>query len=939
MKFEQFALLVLALFHPIAQASVIGIDFGSDWFKVSIVKPGVPLDIVLNRESKRKTDSLVTIRDGIRYFGTDAAGLSTRFPETTYPFIKNLLGLSYNDPIAVEYRALYSNNMVPEPLRNTCAFSVGKEGTVYTVEELLAMQLAHAKRQAEISGGEGVSGAVITVPAYLNHFERQSIVDAAEIAGVRLLQLMNDGTAIALNYAMTRTITDPQYHIFFDMGAGSTVATLARFTSQKVKKVQVPTIEILAVGYDKKLGGKTLDIKLQKFLAKQFMKSATGSKAQEPILNNARSMAKLLKEANRVKQILSANTETIASVEGLHEEIDFKAKVTRSELETLMGADYFKKVLEPIKRVLKEADVPLKKLDSLILVGGAVRIPSVQTALKELVGEDKIAQNVNQDEANVLGAGFRAAGISKQFKVREIKIKDIAQIPIEVIYNLEPQGSETVGKTTHTTLYTKNTTLPSKKLMNFKRTTDFSFQLAYRDTQTPILSGKVSGVADAIAKHKETAAELPKVQAQIDLTDSLLLNVESAIASFELKPVVAAKKDGGSIAENVMNFFGGKKDKKEDGKKEDGKKEDVKKDEAEQKGEKTEKESDKKDGEKKEDESKKDESKKEEGSAKKDDKKADKKADKKKNATEPASNKITTEKVKLTVELKYETLPPLTQEVKDAAKKRFAAMDEEDASRRAREEAMNNLEAYIYSTQEFLESEKLLLVSTESQREALSEKVGAAAVWLDDVGFEAATPELKEQLALVKTVRAPMYHRVQELEKRPIAVAGFRETLEKATQFVEGIRLNNTAEGHIFFGLYEESEFEAGHVLIKEAEDWLVKKEEAQAAVAAHETPAFKAKEVDARAEELISVIVRKFNKMPKKPVVKPTKAPKTTTTTATSDAAGSAETEKPAATETPVAGGEKGSEKAPVEDGSETKEDSSEKWDDGSNDQEHSEL
>ncbi|KAJ3028371.1 UNVERIFIED_CONTAM: Hypoxia up-regulated protein 1 [Siphonaria sp. JEL0065] len=884
---------------------------GFDWFKVSIVKPGVPLDIVLNRESKRKTDSLVTVREGIRYFGTDAAGLSTRFPETTYPFIKNLLGLSYNDPIAAEYRALYSNGMIPEEARNTVAFDVS--GTVYTVEELLAMQFAHAKRQAEISGGEGVSGAVVTVPPYLSHFERQAIVDAAEIAGVRLLQLMNDGTAIALNYAMTRTITDPQYHIFFDMGAGSTVATLVKFTSVKIKKVQVPHIEILATGYDKKLGGKAIDVKLQKFLAKQFMTSTTGSKAKEPILNNARSMAKLLKEANRVKQILSANTETIASVEGLHEEIDFKVKVTRAELEGLIGADYFKKLLEPIKKVLKEGDVTLTKLDSLILVGGAVRIPAVQTALKELVGEDKIAQNVNQDEANVLGAGFRAAGISKQFKVREIKIKDVAQTPIEIIYNLEPHGSETSGKATQTSLFAKNSTLPSKKLMNFKRTTDFSFQLAYNNAgkQTPIVSARVSGLADAIAKHKETAVELPKVQAQIELTDSLLLNVDHALATFELKPV---KKEAGSgsIAENVMNFFGGKKDKKDDKKGAEG---DKKEDSPEGDAEKKEETKDEKKDEKKED-------------AKKSDKKVDKKDDKMKNVTEPASNKITTEKVKLTVELKYETLSPLTQEVKEAARKRFAAMDEEDAARRAREEAMNNLEAYIYSSQEFLESNTILLVSTEEQREALSVQVGTAAVWLDDVGFEAPTAELKEKLAEVKTLRGPIYSRVQELEKRPVAIAAFRENLAKASAFIEGIRGNNTVEGHMFFGLYEESDFEAGFDLIKEAEAWLVKKEEAQAKLATHETPAFKANDVDTRAEELINVIVRKFNRMPKKPVKpKVTKSSASTTTTAA----------QANATETPVASQQESTEK-PV--GDEEKAEKSEEATDKTGDESgHSEL
>ncbi|KAJ3071597.1 Hypoxia up-regulated protein 1 [Podochytrium sp. JEL0797] len=905
MRVAKLCVLVLALVQP-TLASVIGIDFGSDWFKVAIVKSGVPLDIVLNRESKRKTESVVTVRDGIRYFGTEATALSTRFPETTYPFIKNLIGARYNDPIAVEYRATYNNHMVPEPLRNTCAFEIANDeaAVVYTVEELLAMQLAHAKRQAEISGGEGISGAVITVPAYFNQFERQAVIDAAEIAGVRLLQLMNDGTAVALNYAMTRTITEPQYHLFFDMGAGSTSATLVRYTSTKVKKVQVPTIEILAVGYDKTLGGKSIDTKLQKYLAKQFMKQHPNT--QQPIVNNARSMARLMKEANRVKQILSANTETIAAVEGVHEEIDFKVKVTRAELEKLCG-DFFDKLVVPIKSVLKEAKVDMKKLDSLVLVGGAVRIPAVQTVLKGLVGEDKIAKNVNGDESNVLGAGFRAASISKQFKVREIKIKDTAEVPIEIVYNLEPHDSHADGKQTHTTLYPQNATLPSKKLFSFKRTTDFSFRLAYKDPKgganTPILSATVSGLTAAMSKHAETAAGEPKVQAQIVLTESSMVDVEHALATFEMKQV--AGKEGGSIVEGVMNFFGGKKEKKEAADEE----------QLPEADDKTEKKADKKD-EKKDD--KKDD-KKSDKKAKKDDKKADKKDDKKeaakKNATESDTKKITTEKVKLTVDIKYETLAPLTKEFKDASKARFAVMDEEDAARRAREEAMNNLEAYIYSTQAFLENDQLPLVSTEDQRASLTEAVSVAAEWLDDVGFEANTKDLKDKHSAVKAVRAPMYIRVAELVNRPAAIAAFRDTVDKVYTFVEGIRANNTMEEHPGFGLYEETEFESAMKKIQGAVDWVKGKEAAQDKVAAYEMPAFRGKDIEIKTEELVKDVVRMFQKVPKKPVVKP----KTTTTskaaTATEEA-GAGETEKPAAGETAEETVEKGAEESSQEDG-----------------------
>ncbi|KAI8619321.1 Hsp70 protein-domain-containing protein [Chytriomyces sp. MP71] len=907
-------LLLLAACHSIVSASVIGIDFGSDWVKVSIVKPGVPLDIVLNKESKRKTDAVVTFRDGIRFFGSEAAGLSTRYPESTFPFIKNLLGVQFDDPLAVEYRNTFSNNLIEDPARNTCAFKVSQDGSIFTVEEVLAMQLAHAKRQAEISGGEPVSGAVITVPAYLVHHERQAILDAAEMAGLRVMQLMNDGTAVALNYVMTRTITDPQYHVFFDMGAGSTRATLARFTASSKKKNAPPQVEILAVGHDRTLGGRAIDVKLQHHLAKIFSKSA-GAKAKEPVWGNARSMARLLKEANRVKQILSANTETIASVEGLHEEIDFKVKVTRSELEALCG-DYFKKVLEPIKAVLKQADLPLKTLDSLVLVGGAVRIPAVQSVLKEYLGTaSQIAANVNQDEAAVLGAGFRAAGISKQFKVRDIKIRDASLQAIEVIYALEPAADgEKAGREQRTLLFQGNATVPSKKLMNFKRGTDFGFSLTYQNAKSPILTATVSGLTDAIAKRKENAAGAPKVKAQIELSESMLLQVEHVQAHFE---VAQAGKEGGSIKDWL--FGGGKKEKGVDEKvgaavSTDDETEDVKeevedkviqqkKKPAKKVAKKDDKKQDKKDDkkdDKKEGEDKKD------GDAKEGSVETKTQEDKSEATPTPESDskKITTEKVKLAVNVKYETLVPLTDDVKTAAKKRFAIMDEEDAARRAREEAMNNLEAFIYSSQDFLESDDLALVSIESQREIFRVIVSAGQTWLDDAGFEASTQELSDKLKELKTARGAMWSRVQEMQRRPVALAKYREFVAGGMDFLAQLRVNCTEEGHFLFGLYNATELDDGVAKLQEYSGWLTAKEEEQAKVLAHDTPVFRAIEVEIKLQEVAGYLKSNFSRVPKIP-----KKPKTTITASsgTAEANAATETDKPTSDEEkPAEKGEK---------------------------------
>jgi hypoxia up-regulated 1 len=171
-------------------ASVIGIDYGTDWYKVSLIKPGPVIETVLNRESKRKTPALILIRDGIRYFGSDAAALGIRYPLTNYPTLKYVVGKDFDDKEAVEYRETWANNMVRDTKRGVVAFDYGN-GT-WSVEALIAMQFAHMKKMAESYGGEKVHGAVVTVPPYYGPFERQVILDAAELGGINVLSLMND---------------------------------------------------------------------------------------------------------------------------------------------------------------------------------------------------------------------------------------------------------------------------------------------------------------------------------------------------------------------------------------------------------------------------------------------------------------------------------------------------------------------------------------------------------------------------------------------------------------------------------------------------------------------------------------------------------------------------------------------------------------------------
>ena len=196
-------------------------------------------------------------------------------------------------------------------------------GAQWTVEELIAMQLAYVKSLAEDVAKERVSDLVLTVPSYFSNPERQALLDAIEIAGLRPLALINDGTAVAVNYAMTRSFPEKEYHVIFDAGAGSIRATIASFyspdappaTTTKIQRsVKTTTkesaqIEILAFGWNQVASGNELTRRVKEKLVQSFE-----AKHRSSLSSDGRALARIWKEAERVKSILSANAESSTTV-------------------------------------------------------------------------------------------------------------------------------------------------------------------------------------------------------------------------------------------------------------------------------------------------------------------------------------------------------------------------------------------------------------------------------------------------------------------------------------------------------------------------------------------------------------------------------------------------------------------------------------------------
>jgi hypoxia up-regulated 1 len=236
--------------------------------------------------------------------------------------------------------------------------------TNYTIEELLSMLLKKAREYAEDFAEQSVDAAVITVPPYFTQSERRAVKRACELANIKLLQLMNDNTAVALNYGIFRrkdfTSTGLTY-LFYDMGAQSTTCTIATFNLVKSKEhgyvEEVPQLTIKSVAFDRDLGGLEFQIRLRDYFAKKFHEKHP----KIDLYKHPKALVKLFHEAGKTKHVLSANNEYTAQIEGLIDEIDFKHQITREEFEKLC-VDLFERVQRPVIEVLKASEIKLVRI-------------------------------------------------------------------------------------------------------------------------------------------------------------------------------------------------------------------------------------------------------------------------------------------------------------------------------------------------------------------------------------------------------------------------------------------------------------------------------------------------------------------------------------------------------------------------------------------------
>ena len=389
---------------------ILGIDLGTTYSCAAIFLPTRnKVEIIPNDQGNRITPSYVafSFKDGEeqdlqRLVGDPAKNQATLHPSNTIFDVKRFIGRRYTDASVqqdIKYLPFDVANVDGRPY-----VSISREGSSnptmqFAPEEISAMVLAKLKIDAERYLGHVIEKAVITVPAYFNDAQRHATRDAGRIAGLEVARIINEPTAAAISYGVHRK--GEENILVFDFGGGTFDVTLLTIDNG--------IFEVLATNGDTHLGGSDVD----QIVMDYYMKKIENTSGIGGIGGNRRAVQKLRKEVERVKRALSSQLSARLEIEELLPGYDLSDTVTRAKFEELNEA-LFQKTLQPVKRVLEDADLTIDEVDEIILVGGSTRIPRVQALVQEFFDGKEPNKGINPDESVAMGAAIQGSILSGQ---------------------------------------------------------------------------------------------------------------------------------------------------------------------------------------------------------------------------------------------------------------------------------------------------------------------------------------------------------------------------------------------------------------------------------------------------------------------------------------------------------------------------------------------